>query len=158
MIGVMDDVDREILRELSADARLPFRDLGARVGLSPNAAAARVRRLVERGVIARFTVELGPGADAAVGLAGAAVPRGPGMEVFIDVRLREGVTCDDFAQSHRAFSEIVDAAHVTGPYDYLVHAVVADAAGLDRLVRRLKTEAGVTQTSTRLAIRTPPRR
>lgn len=155
MIGAMDDVDREILRELSVDARLPFRDLGARVGLSPNAAAARVRRLVERGVIARFTVELGPGAGDAPG---AATPRGPGMEVFIDVRLREGVTCDDFAQSHRAFTEIVDAAHVTGPYDYLVHAVVPDAAGLDRLVRRLKAEAGVTQTSTRLAIRTPQRR
>jgi Lrp/AsnC family leucine-responsive transcriptional regulator len=150
----MDDVDRMILRELQSDARLPFRDLGARVGLSPNAAAARVRRLVERGVIARFTVELGPGADDA----GAAAPRGAGMEVFIDVRLKEGVTCDDFALSHRAFAEIVDAAHVTGPYDYLVHAVVPDAAGLDRLVRRLKTEAGVTQTSTRLAIRTPPRR
>ncbi|WP_225752834.1 Lrp/AsnC family transcriptional regulator [Actinotalea sp. Marseille-Q4924] len=151
----MDDVDRAILRELSADARLPYRDLGTRVGLSPNAAAARVRRLVESGVIARFTVELGPGAG---GEDGRGAPRGTGMEVFIDVRLKEGVTCDDFAQTHRAFAEVVDAAHVTGPYDYLVHAVVRDAAGLDRLVRRLKTEAGVAQTSTRLAIRTPPRR
>lgn len=158
MICAMDDVDRAILRELGADARLPFRDLGARVGLSPNAAAARFRRLVDRGVIARFTVELGPGAGDDAAPAGAVTPRGPGMEVFIDVRLREGVTCDDFAQSHRAFAEIVDAAHVTGPYDYLVHAVVPDAAGLDRLVRRLKAEAGVTQTSTRLAIRTPQRR
>jgi Lrp/AsnC family transcriptional regulator, leucine-responsive regulatory protein len=152
MIAVMDDLDRRILSELQTDARLPFRDLGARVGLSPNAAAARVRRLVDRGVIARFTVELGPAADGAVR---DTAPRGAGMEVFIDVRLKEGVSCDDFATSHRAFAEIADAAHVTGPYDYLVHAVVPDAAGLDRLVRRLKTEAGVAQTSTRLAIRTP---
>lgn len=152
MIAAMDDIDRRILSELGADARLPFRDLGVRVGLSANAAAARVRRLVDRGVIARFTVELGPAAD---GVARDAVPRGAGMEVFIDVRLKEGVTCDDFAASHRVFREIVDAAHVTGPYDYLVHAVVPDAAGLDRLVRRLKAEAGVAQTSTRLAIRTP---
>lgn len=37
----------------------------------------------------------------------------------------------------------------------LVRAVVPDAASLDRLVRRLKSEAGVAQTSTRLAMSTP---
>lgn len=147
----MDDTDRAILRELTADARLPYRELGPRVGLSANAAAARVRRLVDQQVIAGFTVRLGAGAPGRT-----RVESAPGLEVFVDVRLRDGVTCDDFAVSHRRFTEIVDAAHVTGPYDYLVHAVVQDAAGLDRLVRRLKTEAGVSQTSTRLAIRTPP--
>jgi Lrp/AsnC family transcriptional regulator, leucine-responsive regulatory protein len=152
MIPDMDDVDRRILGELLANARLPFRELGTRVGLSPNAAAARVRRLQDRGVIAGFTVELGPEApDDVVGSRG----RSGGMEVFVDVRLKEGVTCDDFAAAHPAFPEILDAAHVTGPYDYLVRAVVPDAAALDRFVRRLKTEAGVSQTSTRLAIRTP---
>jgi Lrp/AsnC family transcriptional regulator, leucine-responsive regulatory protein len=148
----VDDTDGAILRELTVDARLPFRELGQRVGLSANAAAARVRRLVETGVIARFTVQLNPGAPGGSATGPAA---GVGMEVFIDVRLKEGVTCDDFGRSHPAFPEILDAVHVTGPYDYLVHAVVPDAAALDRLVRRLKTDAGVSQTSTRLAIRTP---
>jgi len=39
--------------------------------------------------------------------------------------------------------------------DYLVHAVVPDAAARDRRVRRLKRDAGVAQTLTRLAMRTP---
>jgi Lrp/AsnC family leucine-responsive transcriptional regulator len=41
----MDDIDREILSLLTQDGRLSFRDLGAAVGLSSNAAADRVRRL-----------------------------------------------------------------------------------------------------------------
>ena len=41
----MDDIDREILGELTRNGRISFRDLGAAVGLSANAAADRVRRL-----------------------------------------------------------------------------------------------------------------
>jgi Lrp/AsnC family leucine-responsive transcriptional regulator len=145
----MDDVDRAILRELTVDARLPYRELGPRVGLSPNAAAARVRRMQRTGVIARFTVELG----AATGAPDA--PAGPGLEVFIDARLKDGVSSDEVLAMRDRLPEVLDAVHVTGPYDLLLRAVVPDAAALDRFVRRLKTEAGVAQTSTRLAMRSP---
>lgn len=156
----MDDIDRLILRELTMDARLPYRELGPRVGLSPNATAARVRRLQEAGVIVRFTVELGaPGAGApgagATGAGATGAPSSAGLEVFIDARLKEGVSSDDVLAMRDRFTEILDAVHVTGPYDLLIRAVVRDAAALDRLVRRLRTEAGVAQTSTRLAMRAP---
>lgn len=142
----MDAVDERIIRELTLDARLPFRELGARVGLSANAAAARVRRLLAEGTITGFTVRRGTTA-----------PTGEGLEVFVDVRLREGVSGEDATRAFALLPEIVDAVHVTGPYDYLLHAVVPDPAGLDALVRRLKVEARVSQTSTRLALRTPAR-
>jgi Lrp/AsnC family leucine-responsive transcriptional regulator len=149
----VDSIDDAILRELTADARLPFRELGRRVGLSPNAAAARVRRLVDTGVIRGFTVLTG----AAPGTVYGGLSRA-GLEVFVDIRLRPEVTFEDFAAARAsgAFPEILDAVHVTGAYDYLVHAVVRDAASLDRFVRRLKREAGVSQSLTRLAMREPP--
>lgn len=148
----MDQIDRDILRELTADARLPFRELGTRVGLSANAAAARVRRLEADGEILGFTIRV-PAADFPVG-----APARSGLEVFIDLRLRPDVTYEAFAASRAsgAFPELLDAVHLTGSYDYLVHAVVPDASALDRLVRRLKSDAGVAQTFTRLAMRTPP--
>lgn len=151
----MDDTDREILRTLTADARLPYRELGARVGLSANAVAARVRRMLRDGVITRFTVELGPGARGGSGGLPGKVGHSAGLELFLDVRLKEGSTCDDFLALSTGFTEILDAVHLTGPYDLLLRAVVPDAAALDRFVRRLKAEAGVAQTSTRLAMRTP---
>ncbi len=148
----MDAIDGDILRELTTDARLPFRELGTRVGLSANAVAARVRRLQADGQILGFTIRVPASTDVRGG------PERSGLEVFVDLRLRPDVTYESFAASRAsgAFPEILDAVHLTGSYDYLVHAVVPDAASLDRLVRRLKAGAGVAQTFTRLAMRTPP--
>ena len=58
----MDEIDGEILKVLREDGRISWRDLGAAVGLSANAAADRVRRLRRAGVIAGFTALVDPGA------------------------------------------------------------------------------------------------
>ena len=55
---LLDQIDRDILTLLAGDARIGWTELGARVHLSPNAAADRVRRLVRTGVIRRFTVDI----------------------------------------------------------------------------------------------------
>lgn len=140
----MDATDDAILRHLTADARLPYRELGRLVGLSPNAAAARVRRMVADGRIGGFTVR---------GAAGAPAARTGGLEVFVDVRLAPDADSDAFRRATAARPEVLDAVHVTGGYDYLVHAVVRDAAGLDRLVRSMKREDGAAQTVSRVALR-----
>ena len=56
----LDPTDSEILRLLREDGRLSWRDLGAQVGLSANAAADRVRRLRQAGVITGFTALVDP--------------------------------------------------------------------------------------------------
>lgn len=140
----MDPVDDAILRELTADARLPYRELGARVGLSPNAVAARVRRMLDDGRIGGFTVRAPAGDRVRAGL-----------EVFVDVRLAPDADSEAFRRAAVARPEVLDAVHVTGGYDYLVHAVVPDAAGLDRLVRAMKRHDGAVQTLSRLALRNP---
>ena len=58
----MDPIDGEIVKRLRGDGRISFRDLGEAVGLSANAVAERVRRLVASGTIRRFTAELDPAA------------------------------------------------------------------------------------------------
>ncbi|QZN85838.1 Lrp/AsnC family transcriptional regulator [Cellulomonas sp. C5510] len=141
----MDPIDEAILRELTADARLPYRELGARVGLSANAAAARVRRMLDDGRIGGFTVRATAGAG----------PARAGLEVFVDVRLAADADSETFRRATVARPEVLDAVHVTGGYDYLVHAVVPDAAGLDRLVRTMKRDDGAVQTLSRVALRNP---
>jgi Lrp/AsnC family transcriptional regulator for asnA, asnC and gidA len=43
----MDDTDRAILRELQADGRIAYADLGPKVGLSASAARQRLQRLLD---------------------------------------------------------------------------------------------------------------
>ena len=66
--------------------------------------------------------------------------------------MADGTTNESFTAALRGFPQVLDAVHVTGSYDYLLHAVVADPAALDLFVRRLKREAGAGQTFTRLAL------
>ncbi len=52
----MDDLDREILSILRRDARTPYTEIADRVGTSEGTVRNRVERLVDDGVIERFTV------------------------------------------------------------------------------------------------------
>ncbi|MFC5909287.1 Lrp/AsnC family transcriptional regulator [Streptacidiphilus monticola] len=47
----MDDIDRAILRELQTDGRVPYAELGPKVGLSPSAARQRLQRLIDSKVV-----------------------------------------------------------------------------------------------------------
>lgn len=142
----MDEIDSKILGLLQENARRSFSDLGREVRLSTNAVAARVRRLESDGVILGYTVLTG---------AEALGPRG-GLEVFIDVRLDSETDGDRFTKRIRPITQIIDAVHITGPFDYLLWAHVSDTGALDLLLRRLKTECGALQTQTRVALREMP--
>jgi Lrp/AsnC family leucine-responsive transcriptional regulator len=139
----VDTIDHTIVAILVADGRASFSAIGREVGLSTNAAAARVRRLEADGVIVGYQAVLGD--------------RGPdptaGIEAFIDVRLAPERDSDEFLAWSRTLAAMVDAAHVTGPYDYHLHVRVRDMGALDQLLRVLKTTSGAAQTQTRLALR-----
>lgn len=138
----IDDVDREIIRLLTEDARMSFRKLGERVSLSANATAERVKRLRERGVIAGFTAVLNPAAQ------------GRRFVALVDVRLSSPEVSERFERLATSQQEITDCAHVTGRFDYALRIVSADPADLDALIRMLKTKGGVVETDTRIALRT----
>jgi Lrp/AsnC family leucine-responsive transcriptional regulator len=74
----LDDVDWHILRELQADGRLSYNQLGRRVNLSSPAVAERVRRLEESGVITGYQARIDP--------ARAGVP----LTAFIQMRCTHG--------------------------------------------------------------------
>ena len=76
-----------------------------------------------------------------------------GLEGFIDVRLDPDRDSEQFLAWSRNVPEIWDAAHVTGPYDYLLHVRVRDTQALNRLLHVLKADGGAAQTQTRLALR-----
>lgn len=57
----MDKADLRIINLLTINSRLPLKRLAAEVGLSSPATAERLRRLEEKGVIYRYTIDISPG-------------------------------------------------------------------------------------------------
>lgn len=138
----LDRIDREILRILTDDARIGWTELGARVHLSPNAVADRVRRLVRSGVVRRFTVDI----DQA--------RLGRTLEAIIEVRVTDSTRFLDGALS---CEEVVRIAHVTGRTDYLVDVACDGTATLNRLLTRLRDEFGASEVLTAVVLDRPTR-
>jgi Lrp/AsnC family leucine-responsive transcriptional regulator len=137
----MDDIDRTILGELVSNGRASYRRLGALTGLSANAAADRVRRLVNAGAITSFTAVVDQAAA------------GRGLSALIDVRLTRDQTNDGFERALHKVDGVAYAAHVTGAFDYHLQVACTDTAALDRLLRTLKRELGVEHTETRVVLK-----
>lgn len=137
----LDDLDRRIVERLQADGRVSYRALGAEIGLSANATADRVRSLVRRGVIARFTAVLGPAADSRP------------LEAFIDLRLRSNADRDRFESELTRQPAIAQAVHLTGAFDYQLHLRCSNAEEIDATIATLKNAGLVTETRTRVVLR-----
>ncbi len=55
---MIDETSLNVLRELLRDARLSFREVARRIGVSSGTVASRVRELERNGVIKKYTVQL----------------------------------------------------------------------------------------------------
>ena len=56
--GLIDDVNLQIIDILSKDSSTPFVEIAKRVGISDATVHLRVRRLIDEGIIRRFTLSL----------------------------------------------------------------------------------------------------
>ena len=59
MSAKVDETDEKIIRILQADSRRAFVEIASEIGLSESAVRRRVKNLVDRMIIKRFTIELG---------------------------------------------------------------------------------------------------
>lgn len=138
---VLDPLDREILDELRADARLTWRELGLRVGLGPTAAADRVRRLRALEVLKGYHAEVDLSA------------LGMGLRAITEIRLVRTAEPDAFEADLAATPEVLQAVHVTGALDYVLLLACADVPTLDRLLSRWRAEGLVEESATRIILR-----
>ena len=137
----MDKIDREIIRMLQVDGRCSFTDLGAAVHLSANAAADRVRRLIESGTIVGIHAVVDP---AALGLT---------IEAQIDVKLRPTTTAEAFERAIRDVPQVSTATLVTGSFDYALRVACSDRADLAAVTETIRERAGAQETYSRIILR-----
>ena len=118
-------LDARIIDLLSADARMTNAALADALGVAASTAHARVRGLVERGLITGFH---------------AAVDQsrlGRGLQAIVGVTLRPGQRHESiraFAQEVRRPSDVIQLFFLGGAADSLVHTAVDDSSAVRRFV------------------------
>ena len=129
----LDPLGWKMLIELQKDARISFAELGRRVGLSTPAAAQRVRRMEEEGIIRAYRAEISP---SHVGLPITAYIR---MSIVGDVLPR-------LTAHLRTMTEIVECYRGTGADSFIMKVNVISVEHLNDVIDRL-TPYGTTSTS-----------
>jgi Lrp/AsnC family leucine-responsive transcriptional regulator len=139
----MDTNDMKALGLLQRDGRASWSRLGELLGVTGPAAAERVRRLEQRGIIRGFTALIDP---ESVGLA---------LTAFIALSLEKPAHREAFLKCVQALPEIQECHHCTGEDDYLLKVRCRSVGDLDRVINaELKSLAGVVRTRTTIVMRT----
>ena len=120
----LDRIDRKILRILQREGRIPFTELGERVGLSTTPCTERVRRLERDGVITGYHAHVAP---AAVGAA---------LLVFVEISLayKSGDIFEEFRRAALRLPHVLECHLVSGDFDYLIKARISEMTAYRKLL------------------------
>jgi DNA-binding Lrp family transcriptional regulator len=136
----MDDLDKQIIAVLVADARSSYAEIGAVVSLSAPAVKRRVDRLRAAGVIRGFTAVVDP---AAIGWS---------TEAFVELFCEGRTSPARIAAATGRHPEVVAAYTVSGQADALVHLRAADISHLEQALERLRAEPFVSSSRSTIVL------
>ena len=122
----IDDLDLKILSELSKDASISVPKLSKKVNINASVVYSRIKRLVKRGLIKKFTVII---SDEALGLNVKAL-----TGINMDSKLRDNVLNELFK-----IPEVREVSEVTGRFDVLA---TINARSLDEMHQLISEKVG----------------
>ena len=116
-----DELDMKLLFELTKDGNISVPTLSKKLGINASVLYSRIKRLVRKKLIRKFTIEidaslLGIGVKATVG-----INRDPKFKIQINKKLLE-------------ISEIISISEVTGRFDMMIQVYAQDLEGLHSVV------------------------
>ncbi len=131
-----DELDLNVLHELVRDSSQSVPKLSKKIGVNTSVVYSRIKRLVKRKLIQRFTVEVNEE------LLGYAVSAFVGVNV--DAKKR-----DKAIEGLREIPEVREICEVTGRFDFLVHVKTRSLEQLHGIVsEKIGLLDGVTHTET----------
>ena len=130
----LDETGWRILDALQENARVPFSELGRRVGLSAPAVAERVRRMEDAGLITGYRAEL------------ALDKLGFPIVAIIRVAAPEE-KCARLKALVQSLAEVLECHHVTGSDAYVLRVVASSMKHLESVIEAVARHGGTPATS-----------
>ena len=133
----MDDVDRKIMAILRDNARESFTNMAEAVGTSEGTIRARVKRLVDEGLIRKFTIRTA----------------GSNVKALIEVSVTNNVNTAEVAAKIRAWDGVESVWEVTGENDIVVVADCPNTSDLNGIIDKIREVPGTQATRSRLILK-----
>jgi len=139
----LDNLDIKVMVLLASQGRMTWSELANQLGLSPPAAADRVKRLEDKSLIEGYSARLN-----AEGL-------GLDLAAFIAVTLAHPNRRQGFLEAVQNNSAILECHHIAGDDDYLLKVRCRNTRHLEALISEtLKSVEGVVKTRTLIVLST----
>jgi len=129
----LDEVDREIIEHLRENARTTFVNIGKALGVSDATVYNRVKRLMEIGVIKRFTIEVD---ETAIG---------PFAHGFILVNVKSGAV-KKVSKQMVEFDRVTQVYEVHGSEDLIVKVGAKNLGKVRSVILKVRGIPDVVQT------------
>lgn len=137
----LDDIDRHLVRLVIANSRTPNNKLAEQVGVAPSTCLARLRSLVDRGVISGF------GADVDLSALGLDLQALISVTILASARQRIAA----FSAEIRSLPQVVQLFFLGGSEDFIIHLAVRDTTDVREFVLdHLSAHPAVASTRTSL--------
>ena len=137
----IDKLDKKILGILSQNARMPFKDVAAKCGVSRAAIHQRVQHLVENGVITGSGYYINPKS------------LGYTTCTYVGLNLERGSMYKEVVARLNTIPEIIECHFTTGPYTMLLKLYAKDNEQLmDLLNNQMQSIPGVVSTETLISL------
>lgn len=137
--ALRDQLDRDLLALLQANARASTADLARQLGMARTTVLARLARMEREGVIAGYTVRLGQDV----------VDRG--LQAFIGITVSPKAGREVVRQLSR-MPEVRQLCAVSGEFDYVVLLRAETALRMNTLLDEMGNFEGVVKTTTSVAL------
>ncbi|MEM3402845.1 MAG: Lrp/AsnC family transcriptional regulator [Candidatus Hadarchaeales archaeon] len=137
----LDEIDRKLLSLLQANAKVPFAELGRRLGISSSGVHKRVRKLERGGIIRKYVAVVDPGAV------------GKKLKAFVGISTAPGA-CATVTSELSTMEEVLEIHEMAGEHDLFVKIITEDTLKLNELLHSIDEIPGVTSTRTLVVLKT----
>lgn len=136
----LDEIDRLILKNLSENGRLSNAELGRIINLTRAAVRDRLNKLIENGVIDKFTIVVNP------------LKAGKNFSMYFEIEL-EWTKLEDIVNEILKRDEITNIYQMSSIPHLHVHALFEDQLQVSNFIEGLKNIPGITNVKSELLIK-----
>lgn len=138
---MLDKIDYSILDILLLDAKVTYQEIGKQLSVSQGTVHARVRKMIESGIIKGSKIEVNYS------------QLGHQVNAFVGLNLSQNSLYDSVLASLKEINEVVEVHNVTGNYCFIIKVICKDVKHFrEVLAHKIQAIEGILNSQTFLSL------